>query len=99
MIVSPCCSLEDVAMTVEINRSSSSEIHRVALSSSTREQQLSWAPSREPEKANLVDDGDDWPSWSVRRRHDGRGSFQASNPFQSKHRNLAPLNRRLGLAS
>jgi hypothetical protein len=59
MIVSPCCSLEDVAMTVEINRSSPSEIYRVALSSSTREQQLSWAPSREPEKANLVDDGDD----------------------------------------
>ena len=66
-------------MTVEINRSSPSEIYRVALSSSTREQQLSWTPSPEPEKANYLMTEMIWPSWSVGRRHDGRGSFQASN--------------------
>jgi hypothetical protein len=45
-------------MIVEINRSSPSETYRVAISSPARERQSSWVPSRAPETANLVDDGD-----------------------------------------
>jgi hypothetical protein len=45
-------------MIVEINRSSPSEIYRVATNLPARERQSSWVPSCPPERANLVDDGD-----------------------------------------
>jgi len=45
-------------MTVEFDRSSPSDFYRAVLSSPAREQRSSWAPSRDPEKAGLVDDGD-----------------------------------------
>lgn len=45
-------------MIVEINRSSLSEIYQVVLRSPARKRQSSSIPSREPEKADLVDDED-----------------------------------------
>ena len=46
-------------MTVEIYRSSPAEISRITLSSPVTGQRSRRTQPREPEKANLVEDGDD----------------------------------------